>query len=162
MIYLRNATRKYRIDERRIRKTAQALLDALGEGGSSMSISLVGDRAIRTLNALHRGKDCATDVLSFSLVEAIGPGEAMTMRTPPGTERQLGDIVISLDTAQRQASEYGAPLVREVERLMIHGVLHLLGHDHGEPKERARMVRAERRLAGAIGMPWPHGYESGR
>jgi probable rRNA maturation factor len=52
-------------------------------------------------------------------------------------------------------------LIREVERLLIHGILHVLGHDHERPDERARMVRAERRLARAIGMPWPGGYRSG-
>jgi probable rRNA maturation factor len=78
------------------------------------------------------------------------------------TERMLGDVVISLDAARRQADGYGVPLIREVERLLIHGVLHVLGHDHEHPAERARMARAERRLARAIGMPWPEGYRSGR
>jgi probable rRNA maturation factor len=70
----------------------------------------------------------------------------------------LGDIVISLETAHRQAADYDAPLQREVERLMIHGLLHVLGHDHMEPGERRAMEAEERRLAAAIGMPWP--YES--
>jgi probable rRNA maturation factor len=74
----------------------------------------------------------------------------------------LGDVVISMDTAARQARAYGVSLIREVERLLIHGILHVLGHDHEEPAERARMTRAERRLAKAIGMPWPDGYRSGR
>jgi len=68
----------------------------------------------------------------------------------------LGDIVVSVDTARRQAAEYDAPLAREVERLLIHGVLHLAGHDHAEAGERVVMEAEERRLAGAIGMPWPY------
>jgi probable rRNA maturation factor len=64
--------------------------------------------------------------------------------------------VISVDTARRQAADYDAPLAREVERLLIHGLLHLLGHDHLEPLERAAMEAEERRLADAIGMPWPY------
>ncbi len=68
----------------------------------------------------------------------------------------LGDIVVSVDTAARQAADYDAPLEREVQRLLIHAVLHLAGHDHLEPGERARMEAEERRLAGAIGMPWPY------
>lgn len=71
----------------------------------------------------------------------------------------LGDIVISIDTARRQAAEYDAPLQRELERLMIHGLLHVLGHDHMEPDERAVMEAEERRLAAAIGMPWPYDDE---
>jgi probable rRNA maturation factor len=64
--------------------------------------------------------------------------------------------VISVDTARRQAADYDAPFDREVERLLIHGVLHLLGHDHLEPAERAVMEAEEQRLADAIGMPWPY------
>jgi probable rRNA maturation factor len=67
----------------------------------------------------------------------------------------LGDLVVSVDTALRQAAVYHAPLEREVERLLIHGVLHLAGHDHLEPGERARMEAEERRLADSIGMLWP-------
>jgi probable rRNA maturation factor len=69
----------------------------------------------------------------------------------------LGDIVISVDVARRQAAAYDATLDDEIERLIVHGIAHLLGHDHEEPAERARMVREERRLAGAIGLAWPYG-----
>jgi probable rRNA maturation factor len=68
----------------------------------------------------------------------------------------LGDIVVSVDTALRQAGEYDAPLAREVQRLLVHAVLHLAGHDHLETGERAVMEAEERRLADAIGMPWPY------
>jgi probable rRNA maturation factor len=68
----------------------------------------------------------------------------------------LGDIVISVDAAARQAAGYGATLTAEIERLLIHGILHLLGHDHEEPGERRAMVAQERRLARAIGLPWPY------
>ena len=68
----------------------------------------------------------------------------------------LGDIVIGVDTALRQARAYDATLRAEIERLLIHGLLHLLGHDHETPRERARMVREERRLAAAVGLPWPY------
>jgi probable rRNA maturation factor len=70
-------------------------------------------------------------------------------------ERMLGDVVISVDTARRQAARYGAPLDVELRRLLIHGVLHLLGHDHEQAGERAIMEAEERRLAAAIGLDWP-------
>ena len=108
---------------------------------------LVDDAAIRELNRDHRGKDKPTDVLSFPLEPE-----------PFAHEKLLGDIVISIETARRQAADYDAPLQREIERLMIHGLLHVLGHDHMEPGERSEMEAEERRLAAAIGMPWP--YES--
>ena len=147
-VYLSNATRKTGLDFRAIEQTTLALLTAVDEAGASISLSFVRDPAIRELNRTFRGKDAATDVLSFPLVE---PGD-----TYAGAERLLGDVVISVDTAKRQAADYDAPLAREVQRLLIHGVLHLLGHDHLEPGERARMEAEERRLAEAIGMPWPY------
>jgi probable rRNA maturation factor len=147
-VYLSNATRKTGLDFAAIERTVDALLVAAGERDSSVSVSFVRDARIRDLNRTFRGVDRPTDVLSFPLVE---PED-----TYAGAERLLGDIVISVDTAGRQAAAYDAPIAREVERLLIHGVLHLLGHDHMEPVERAAMEAEERRLAAAIGMPWPY------
>jgi len=152
LIYLRNTTRKRRISQRALQRTAEALLAAAGESGSTLSLSFVGDAAMRTLNRESRGKDRATDVLSFPLLDARPTG------TPngPRPERMLGDIVISVDAAARQAAVYDAKLEAELTRLMIHGLLHLLGHDHELPGERALMEREERRLARSIGLRWPY------
>jgi probable rRNA maturation factor len=147
-VYLSNATRNTGLDFGAIERTVTALLAAVDERDSSVSVSFVRDPKIRAMNREFRGLDKPTDVLSFPLVE---DGDAYA-----GAERLLGDIVISVDTARRQAADYDAPLDREVERLLIHGVLHLLGHDHLEPGERAAMESEERRLADAIGMPWPY------
>jgi len=113
---------------------------------------------MRELNREHRQKDRPTDVLSFPLYEpdAFERNGHTHPREAVAGERMLGDIVISVDTAQTQAAEYDAPLAREVERLLIHGVLHLCGHDHEKAGERRVMEREERRLAEAIGMPWPY------
>jgi probable rRNA maturation factor len=123
-----------------------------------VSVTFVGDRAMRTLNRQHRAIDAPTDVLSFPLhdARAFARTGATRPRLRPEPELMLGDIVISLDTARRQAAAYDAPLEREIERLLIHGVLHLCGHDHLVAAERRRMEREERRLADAIGMPWPY------
>jgi probable rRNA maturation factor len=152
LIYVSNRTRKHRLNLSALSRTARRLVDAAGARGASLSLSFVGDRAIRSMNRTHRGYDRATDVLSFPLFE---PG-ARPRREADGPERMLGDVVISLDTAARQAREYDASLRAEVERLLIHGILHLLGHDHERPDERSRMLRAERRLARAIALPWPY------
>lgn len=146
MIHYRNEVRRSGVDGRALVATAKKLLAAAGEPSSSLSLTLVDDGAIRELNREHRGKDKATDVLSFSLVEN---GSA-------SAERLLGDVVISIDTARRQASEYDASLQDELYRLLIHGILHVLGHDHERADERRMMVAAERRLAKAIGLPWPY------
>lgn len=123
----------------------RALMQAVGEDGAAISVSIVDDAAIREINREHRGKDAPTDVLSFPLEPE-----------PFAQERLLGDIIISVDTARRQAADYDAPLQREIYRLLIHGLLHVLGHDHEEAGERERMEAQERRLAEAIAMPWPY------
>ncbi len=160
-LYLRNTTRKRKLPLRRFERATRKLLGACGEEGSSLSLSFVGDAAIRRLNREHRGKDRPTDVLSFPLFEpnAAAPGTPCT--GPGGPERLLGDVVISVDAAARQAAGYGVPLAAEIERLLIHGILHLLGHDHERPAERRAMVAEERRLASAIGLPWPYLDEGG-
>jgi probable rRNA maturation factor len=147
-VYLKNATRRSGLNANAIRSDVEHLLDAVGEKHSSISLSFVRDEAIRKLNRDFRGQDRATDVLSFPLVTA---GE---QRGP--SERLLGDVVISVDTAARQAAGYDATLATEIRRLLIHGLLHLMGHDHERDDERVAMEREERRLADAIGMPWPY------
>ncbi len=148
MIHYHSAVRGSGVDARALKRTARALLEAAGEGHSALSVSLVGDKRIAQINGEHRGKDASTDVLSFPLEPAAGD-----------PERLLGDIVISVETARRQAAAYDAPLQREIYRLLIHGLLHLLGHDHEEAADRAAMEAEERRLAQAIGMPWPYDHE---
>jgi len=156
VIYLRNATRKHRLPLRRLERTARALLAATGRPEASLSLSFVGDRTMRRLNREHRGKDRTTDVLSFPLYEPFG----VPRRPGPGDpELLLGDVIVSVDVAVRQAAAYDATLVAEIERLLVHSVAHLLGHDHLEPDERTRMVREEKRLARAIGLPWPSAAE---
>jgi probable rRNA maturation factor len=147
MIHYRNDVRRSGVDARALKATMKALLAAVGERDSAISVTLVNDAAIQEINREQRGKDKPTDVLSFPLEPE-----------PFAQERLLGDIVISIDTAKRQASEYDAPLQRELYRLLIHGLLHVMGHDHMETGERAKMEGEERRLAHAIAMPWP--YES--
>lgn len=155
MIHFRNQTKGSGLDARRLKSVTRALLHEVGEDRSALSLSLVGDRAIRALNREHRGLDRATDVLSFPLLVAEARASVPHERDSP--ERLLGDVVISIDTARRQAAEYDAPLENEVYRLLIHGILHVLGHDHEEPAGRAAMETEERRLAAAIGVPWPYG-----
>lgn len=147
MIHYSNSVRRSGINARSVKATARQLLEALGERDAALSLSFVDDAHIRELNRLHRGKDKPTDVLSFPLA-AADPAN--------GVERLLGDVVISVDTARRQAADYDASLEAEINRLLIHGVLHVMGHDHEETAERDRMRAEERRLADRIGLSWPY------
>ncbi len=157
-MYFANRTRGTGLRAAALRATLERLLDALGAGEATVSLSLVRDAEMRELNRAHRQKDSATDVLSFPLYEpsTFERNGRTRPRERGAHELMLGDIVISVDTARSQAAEYDAPLAREVERLLIHGVLHLCGHDHEKAAERRAMEREERRLADAIGMPWPY------
>ena len=125
---------------RRIRARARAFLDALGRAEAELSVLVTTDRRIRGLNRRWRDIDRATDVLSFPLWE------------PPGSGPLLGDVVISLDTAVRRARRDGRRLQEELDRYLAHGLLHLLGFDHGRPAEARRMARREAELIRAEGL----------
>jgi probable rRNA maturation factor len=118
-------------------------LKKLGLHGRELSVSLVGDRAIRRLNRTWRRKDKPTDVLSF-------PASAPPKGTPG--LRPLGDVVISLDTAVRRAREDARPVEEELARYLAHGLLHLLGHDHEQPGDARRMYALEEKLLGREGL----------
>ena len=125
---------------RRLARRARRMLDVLGLGASELSLVLVSDRVMHDLNRDWRGKDRPTDVLAFAQGEE-GPA-------PAGL---LGDVVISVDTARRQAASLGHSLVVEADRLLVHGLLHLLGYDHERsPAEARRMQRKERAVLRAI------------
>ena len=160
VIYLDNRTRGTGLDAPSAARTLERLLAAIGEAGTSVSLTFVRDPEMRRLNAEHRAKDVPTDVLSFPMFapEDFDRAGATRPRTHDArdVERMLGDIVISVDVAQRQANAYDATLDQEIRRLLIHGVLHLAGHDHLVDEERSVMEAEERRLAAAIGMPWPY------
>lgn len=102
-----------------------------------MCCLIAGDQELRRLNREFRGRDYATDVLSFP-----GGAEAGDV---------AGEIAISFDAAMRQAAEYGHSVVEEIEILMLHGVLHLAGMDH--ETDGGRMARAERKWRGRLGLP---------
>jgi probable rRNA maturation factor len=121
------------LDARSVERLVQAVLDDLPvEGACSLSVCIVGDDEIRGLNRDHRGLDEVTDVLSFP-VDGLDP-------LPPEMERELGDVVISIAQARRQAAEAGVTDVEELTSLVVHGILHLAGFDHetdaGEMFER--------------------------
>ena len=115
-----------------------------GRADYEVSLRLVGDAQIHALNLEHREKDKPTDVLSFPLDEGGGADGFVS-----GT-RVLGDVVISLDTAARQARGRKRELLPEVRFLLAHGLLHLLGFDHGNPTEKRTMDAMTRRLVRAV------------
>lgn len=107
---------------------------------TEVSVLLTGDETIKILNGQYRGIDETTDVLSFSQHE--------TDEVFPGAddENLLGDIVISVETARRQAEARGFTMDEEIEILLVHGLLHLLGYDHSEPDQAEEMFARQAEL----------------
>ena len=124
----------------------RAGLEALHQAGvqsSDLSIVITGDDQLQELNRKFLGVDAPTDVLSFPTDED----------DPDSGVRYLGDILISYPRAAAQANSGGHPIQDELQLLVVHGVLHLLGYDHSEPSERARMWEVQAQALVSLGSP---------
>jgi probable rRNA maturation factor len=117
-----------------LRRFATDALRRLGVDAAEVGVLVCDDVAIRSLNRHYRGKDAATDVLSFE-----------GGFTQPDGPAYLGDVAISLETARRQAEEAGVPLLRELEVLLLHALVHLMGHDHENDEGEMAALEAELR-----------------
>lgn len=114
---------------------------------SELTIVLTDDARIQELNRDYLGIDAPTDVLSFPASETDG-----SEINPETGARYMGDILISLPYAARSAGKTSHPLEAEVQLLAVHGVLHLLGHDHAEADEKARMWKAQAEILESLGL----------
>ena len=120
---------------RHVRRTAERALNDLGRAGAAVHLTFVNDAQIRRLNARYRRADRPTDVLAFPL-------------EVPGPSRLWGEIVISAETARRQAVRLGVPVRLELDLLIVHGLLHLAGYDDREAREARLMHEREREIVG--------------
>ena len=141
-----------RWDERRITALVRAIVARERPSPSGrryvVSLHLVGDDAIRVLNAEHRGRNAPTDVLSFPLE---GEGDAGEFALPPHAPVHLGDVVVSYPRTQEQAAQFGHSRERELAYLVAHGVLHILGYDHERPAEQEIMRSKEEEALQPLG-----------
>ena len=129
-----------RVPKNKLKRLAERVLISLGWKEIEFGIYLVDDRTIQDLNFRYRQKDAPTDVLAFPL-------ECPSLQTEEGgPPRMLGEVVISVETAERQSEERGRTFHGEMAVLLIHGVLHLVGFDHEEALGKRRMKRKEREL----------------
>lgn len=128
---------------------AQKTLRALGRPTAECSIVLTDDADIAALNRIYRRVAGPTDVLAFPMTEG-----AFAQLAP----ECLGDVVISVETAARQAG--GCDLKAELALLLVHGMLHLVGYDHGTPRERRRMWKRQEALLALCGIAAPDGWAS--
>lgn len=133
-----------------VKRRADKMLAHLGLDGAELSVALVDDATIHALNRDYRSKDKPTDVLAFAMEEGEPTPQVKGTRGPRrSVPRVLGDVIVSIDTASRQASKRRRPLLDEVTMLLAHGLLHLLGHDHQTDDEEREMVAKTRELESA-------------
>ncbi len=125
-----------------LERAAQAVLDLSGAPAGDLTVALVDDVRIQGLNRDFLGHDSVTDVLSFPAGEP----------DPETGRRYLGDVVICLARATEQANERGHPVEAEMQLLVVHGVLHLLGHDHAEAGEKGRMWAVQAKVLEHLGI----------
>ena len=123
---------RYRIAHEEIKKKAKTILNALECHDGELSILIVNDPEIAKLNKTHLGRSGPTNVIAFSMQE--GPFGQINPNL-------LGDVVISLDTAAREAQDAGISVESRLDQLLIHGVLHLFGFDHDKTSEQAKAMR---------------------
>ena len=144
-VHMQSQVRRITFDWARLERSVRAILADVGETSAELGILFVGDQRMRSLNFRYRGKDRTTDVLSFAMREALGPQVSRLMPD------MLGDLVISIPTARRQAKEARRSLDEELACLLVHGILHLCGYDHERSeKEARRMHRRERMILRSI------------
>ena len=119
-------------------------------GELEVSVTFMTDADIQEVNATYRGKNVPTDVISFAL-EELTEGEVAIV-PEKGMTTALGDILISVETAERQAGEYGHDFNREMGFLALHGFLHLLGYDHNTEEEEAEMFGRQKEILASFGL----------
>jgi probable rRNA maturation factor len=146
------------VSEHWVREIVSAAVESESSGPEThVSVVIADDEVVRDLNRQHRGLDENTDVLSFSFThqgeyygeaerDAVTADENFVLPPDVKANESLGEIIISYPQTQRQAEEAGHTVDRELTVLLIHGVLHLLGHDHEEPDDEVAMKAAEARV----------------
>ena len=157
-VSIRNNQRKFKVTKDMRDLVRSAVKDALEYMDfslkSEVSVMFTDDEEIHELNRLHRGVDRPTDVLSFPLFEYDENGDIIEddLDFNPNGEMILGDIVISLETASRQAQEYGHSFEREIGFLTVHSMLHLFGYDHMTPEDEEEMFGYQREILERMGL----------
>lgn len=138
---IRDLQNKVKIDKKEITKCAESILKKMGEGRTELSLLFVNDSHIKRLNRKYRNVNSKTDVLAFSMREGHGL---------PGDSPILGDVVISIETAKREAKKRNVSTQKEVLFYLAHGILHLLGYKDETASDRKKMMLRQKELLGAM------------
>lgn len=128
----------------------------LSRAGAEAAVMLADDAEVRALNRAWRGRDKPTNVLAFAALDGRESPRA------PAQPVALGDVVVALETARAEAAAEGKPLADHLRHLVVHGMLHLLGHDHLGAREARRMERLETKVLGLLDVPDPYAPHKAR
>jgi probable rRNA maturation factor len=149
-VFINDLQDKYEIDASLLQHTALTILHEMDcDERCELSVALVDDQEMHRLNLQYRGIDRTTDVLSFALQEAEEP-LVVTELGHQAYPLILGDVILSTETTQKQAEEHRHSFEKELDVLLIHGILHLLGYDHQIDEEALIMEELERKITNTL------------
>jgi probable rRNA maturation factor len=144
MILIKNSQRKIKIDTARLQSDAQKCLDALNYSDFDLGIWLTTNKTIHFYNKTYRHKDKPTDILSFPAHPELKAGQRI--KATSADDKGLGDLIISLEYVQKEAKKLGVTFEQRMQRLLVHGICHLLGYDHIEDADYKVMLQKEMSL----------------
>ena len=144
MITVRSRVRKYPVDTQRMIDDITIILTDLGYADFDLGILLTTNKVIQKYNRDFRHKDQPTDILAFPYHHNARPGKCIVATQEE--DKNLGDLVISLEYVHKKAQEYGFTFDYYLKKLLVHGICHLLGYDHIDDADYQRMAKEEERL----------------
>lgn len=144
MVLIKNNLRKIKLDQAKIIAYTKKILHILGYENFDITILLTTNTTIRRYNKQFRKKDKATDILSFPYYPELKPGQQI--KAPSNEEKNLGDLIISLEYVQQEAPKWKQTPEQRIRILLVHGICHLLGYDHIKDNDYKVMRRKENQL----------------
>lgn len=144
MITIKNRTRRPKINQQKIKKVIQKILDILNYSDYDIGILLTTNKSIRVFNRSYRNKDKPTDILSFSYYPELKAGERIKPKSEE--DKNLGDLIISLEYVKKDAQSLGQTLDERMKILLVHGTCHLLGYDHEKDADWKKMQKKENEI----------------
>lgn len=148
MIQIQNRISKIEFDIAAFEKKAATVLDYLGYADYDLNILITTNKTIRTFNRQYRNMDKPTDILSFPYHTDLVAGETIDPKTQD--DRAIGDIIISLEYVFADRHKLGKTFIERMDRMLVHGICHCLGHDHIEEEEYKIMYALEKKLLSLI------------
>ncbi len=144
MISIRNTQRKIKIDLKQLKKDAQTILDALDYSDFDLGILLTSNATMRRYNKEYRSMDKPTDVLSFLYHPDLKPGKRIVVKSDE--DKNLGDLIIAPEYVMQDLPTWNTTFENHLQRLLVHGICHLLGYDHIKERDYTQMHKKEMEL----------------